>query len=72
MCSLLFFDDRHPFCFFLKKTPDFKTVQKAASDARFQNLKGNNWSGPPEGLTFQRAIRALENYGHHAEVRQCF
>ena len=24
-------------------------------------------SGPPEGLTLQRAIRALESYGHHAE-----
>jgi beta-glucosidase-like glycosyl hydrolase len=40
----------------------------AASDARFENEEGNNWSGPPEGLTFQRAIRALESYGHHAEV----
>ena len=39
----------------------------AVSDQRFQNKKGNNWSGPPEGLTAQRAIRALENYGHHAE-----
>jgi hypothetical protein len=27
----------------------------------------NNWSGGPEGLTLQRAIRALEAYGHHAE-----
>jgi hypothetical protein len=26
----------------------------AASDPRFQNKDGNNWSGPPEGLTFQR------------------
>jgi len=40
----------------------------AASDPRFANVKGNNWSGPPEGLTFQRAIRALERYGHHAEL----
>ena len=40
----------------------------AASDARFRNIQGNDWSGPPEGLTFQRAIRALENYGHHAEL----
>ena len=39
----------------------------AVSDKRFQNKKGNDWSGPPEGLTAQRAIRALENYGHHAE-----
>lgn len=26
------------------------------------------WSGHPMGLTYQRAIRALENYGHCAEV----
>lgn len=37
------------------------------SDVRFHDSKGNNWSGPPEGLTLQRAIRALETYGHHAE-----
>ena len=40
----------------------------AVSDARFANKKGNNWSGPPEGLTFQRTIRALMHYGHHAEI----
>ena len=28
----------------------------------------NNWSGQPQGLTYQRAIHALERYGHHAEV----
>ena len=28
----------------------------------------NDWSGQPEGLTYQRAIRALNNYGHYAEV----
>ena len=27
-----------------------------------------HFSGPCQGLTFQRAIRALENYGHFAEV----
>ncbi len=40
----------------------------AASDPRFQNIAGNNWGGPAEGLTYQRAIRALGSYGHHAEV----
>ena len=40
----------------------------AVSDPAFKNLPDNNWSGQPEGLTFQRAIRALENYGHYAEV----
>lgn len=36
----------------------------AVSDPAFRNNPGNDWSGQPEGLTFQRAIRALENYGH--------
>jgi hypothetical protein len=40
----------------------------SAADPRFQNVAGNNWGGPAEGLTYQRAIRALSNYGHHAEV----
>jgi hypothetical protein len=40
----------------------------AANDAAFRNIPGNNWSGQPQGLTYQRAIRALENYGHYAEV----
>ncbi len=34
----------------------------AANDPLFRNIRGNNWSGAPEGLTYQRAIRALENY----------
>ena len=40
----------------------------AANDPAFKNIANNNWSGQPQGLTFQRAIRALENYGHYAEV----
>ncbi|GHU68875.1 hypothetical protein FACS1894184_11820 [Clostridia bacterium] len=36
----------------------------AANDPLFRNESGNNWSGQPEGLTFQRSIRALENYGY--------
>ena len=40
----------------------------AINDHRFvARSSGNDWSGPPEGLTLQRAIRALENYGHVAE-----
>ncbi len=35
----------------------------AISDPLFRNEKSNCWSGQPEGLTYQRAIRALENYG---------
>ncbi|HNW74338.1 MAG TPA: hypothetical protein PKN44_11980, partial [Bacteroidales bacterium] len=34
----------------------------------FRNISGNNWSGQPESLTFQRSIQALENYGHYAEL----
>ncbi len=40
----------------------------AANDPYFRNFSNNNWSGQPEGLTYQRAISALENYGHFAEV----
>jgi len=40
----------------------------AENDPYFRNIKNNNWSGQPQGLTYQRAIRALENYGHYAEV----
>jgi hypothetical protein len=40
----------------------------AVSDPHFHDNAGNDWSGPPQGLTFQRAIRALESYGHHAEL----
>ncbi|MDD3409988.1 MAG: hypothetical protein PHY12_04180, partial [Eubacteriales bacterium] len=41
----------------------------AVNDACFRNNNFNNWSGQPEGLTYQRAILALQNYGHHAELR---
>ena len=40
----------------------------AANDSSFRNIPGNNWSGQPQGLTFQRSIQALENYGHYAEL----
>jgi hypothetical protein len=40
----------------------------AANDPSFRNVPGNNWSGQPQGLTFQRSISALENYGHFAEL----
>ena len=36
----------------------------AVNDPAFRNIPENNWSGQCEGLTFQRAIRALENYGY--------
>eukprot|EP01050_Picozoa_sp_SAG11_P015239 SAG11_NODE_1954_length_4006_cov_1.667093_1_plen_862_part_00 len=42
----------------------------SVADPRYNALtpNANSWSGRPMGLTFQRAIRALERYGHHAEV----
>ena len=40
----------------------------AACDPAFRNAPENNWSGQPEGLTYQRAILALENYGYHPIV----
>ena len=40
----------------------------AANDPFFRNVSNNNWSGQPQGLTYQRAIGALENYGHRAEI----
>ena len=36
-------------------------------DALFKNDPDNNWSGSCEGLTYQRAIAALHNYGHYTE-----
>ncbi len=36
----------------------------AANDPLFRNNPDNDWSGQPEGLTYQRAIRALERYGY--------
>lgn len=35
----------------------------AADDPLFRNVPENNWSGQCEGLTYQRALFALENYG---------
>jgi len=40
----------------------------AVNDPLFRNHANNNWSGQPESLTYQRAIQALENYGHYAEL----
>ena len=36
----------------------------AVNDPQFRNIPTNNWSGQPQALTYQRAIRALENYGY--------
>ncbi len=31
------------------------------------DIDNNSWSGPTSGLTYQRSIKSLLNYGHHAE-----
>lgn len=36
----------------------------AVNDPLFRNVTTNNWSGQCEALTYQRAIRAFENYGY--------
>ena len=46
----------------------FPLPSVAASDPLFRNAPENNWSGQPEGLTYQRAILALERYGYHSLV----
>ena len=40
----------------------------AANDSAFRNAPENNWSGQCEGLTYQRAILALERYGYEKLV----
>ena len=40
----------------------------AADDPLFRNAPENNWSGQCEGLTYQRAILALERYGYEPLV----
>ena len=40
----------------------------AINDPAFRNNDTNDWSGQPEGLTYQRSITALGNYGHFAEI----
>jgi hypothetical protein len=40
----------------------------AVNELLFGNVDTNDWGGQPQGLTYQRSIRALENYGHYTEV----
>ncbi len=40
----------------------------AVNDPMFRNEKVNNWSGQSQALTYQRAIRALENYGYYSFI----
>ena len=46
----------------------FPLPSVSVSDPAFRNAPENNWSGQPEGLTYQRAILALERYGYHTLV----
>ncbi len=40
----------------------------AANNPLFRNALHNDWSGTPQGLTWQRLVRALENYGKFSEL----
>ena len=40
----------------------------AANDPAYRGISGNSWAGNPQGLTYQRSIIALENYGYIAEL----
>ena len=40
----------------------------AANDPAYEGTSGNSWAGHPQGLTYQRSIIALENYGYLAEL----
>jgi len=40
----------------------------AIHEPLYRSNPRNDWSGQPQGLTYQRAIQALENYSHYAEV----
>ncbi len=48
----------------------FPLPSVSAADPAFRNAPENNWSGQPEGLTYQRAILALERYGYHRIVTE--
>jgi hypothetical protein len=44
------------------------TISLSDPGHRFQIKTSDAWTGAPEGLTMQRSIRALESYGHFAEL----
>ena len=59
-------------CFYLDKERNNlskenleKVLSICASD-----ISNNSWSGPAQGLSYQRAIDALLNYNHHAELTE--
>ncbi|HPF88523.1 MAG TPA: trehalase family glycosidase [Candidatus Limiplasma sp.] len=46
----------------------FPLPSVAINDPLYDGASDNSWSGQPQGLTWQRAIRALENYGYQPLV----
>ena len=46
----------------------FPLPSVSVSDPLFRSVPENNWSGQCEGLTWQRAVPALESYGMHKLV----
>ena len=49
---------------------NYPLTATAVNDPFFLNDPANNWSGPCQGLIYQRSIEALHNYGHFAEAVQ--
>ena len=47
---------------------DMPLPSVSVSDPAFRNAPENNWSGQAEGLTYQRAVLALERYGFETLV----
>lgn len=58
--------------FHLKNPDEFWTNMPlpsiAANDPLYRADEFNSWAGRPQGLTYQRSIVALENYGYIAEL----
>ena len=48
----------------------FPLPSVSVGDPSFRNAPENNWSGQSEGLTYQRAILALERYGYNRLVTE--
>lgn len=48
---------------------EFSNCQQRLCEIGFNShdIDNNSWAGPTNGLTYQRSIRALLNYNHHAE-----
>ncbi len=46
----------------------YEDLKKYMEDGHNHDIDDNSWSGPIEGLTYQRSISAMLNYAHHTEA----